>query len=159
MIFRGDLLNARARLTPEKVALVSAESGERVTYRQLDERSEAAAEWLHASGLESGDRYGILALNCFEFIYLFLAARKSGLIAVPLSTRATPHEIEAIVRDCGMSALFYGKEFAAIAANCEGALSSPAIVRPIEDCKGPAHRSAGGPPAGPRAPGPAGRPR
>jgi fatty-acyl-CoA synthase len=114
-MFDLDLLSERARVTPDRVALVSIETGERLTYAELNARAERAAAFLRTI-LEPGDRFGILAYNCVEFLELFFAAGKAGVIVVPLSTRATVHELELIVRDCGMRVLFYGSEFAEIAA-------------------------------------------
>ncbi|HET8797446.1 MAG TPA: class I adenylate-forming enzyme family protein, partial [Thermoanaerobaculia bacterium] len=84
-MFELDLLSERARVTPDRLAVVSVETGERLTYRQLDDRAELAAATLRTL-LEPGDRFGILAHNCLELIELFFAAGKSGAIAVPLST-------------------------------------------------------------------------
>jgi len=114
-MFDSDLLRERARLTPDKIALVIVESGERITYRELDSRTEAAAGLIVKSGVGPGDRYGVLAFNSVEFIELFLAAGRIGAIAVPLSTRATAHELRGIVADCTMAALFYGPEFEGVA--------------------------------------------
>jgi fatty-acyl-CoA synthase len=49
--FLGDF----ARLSPEKPAVVDAASGEALTYRELDERSNRLAQALHARGLRRGD--------------------------------------------------------------------------------------------------------
>jgi fatty-acyl-CoA synthase len=113
-MFDLDLLTERARVTPDRLAVVSIETGERLTYAQLNERTERAAATLRTL-LDPGDRFGLLAYNCIEFIELFFAAGKAGVIVVPLSTRATAHELGVIARDCEMKALFYGPEFAAIA--------------------------------------------
>jgi fatty-acyl-CoA synthase len=110
-MFDGDLLSERARVTPDRTALVSVPTGERITYAELDARTERAAATLRAI-LQPGDRFGILAYNCVEFIELFFAAGRAGVIVVPLSTRATDHELEHIARDCEMKALFHGHEFA-----------------------------------------------
>ena len=115
-MFDLDLLSERARVTPDRLALVSIETGERLTYAELDARAERAAAFLRTI-LDPGDRFGILAYNCIEFMELFFAAGKAGVIVVPLSTRATAHELELIVRDCGMSVLFYGAEFGEMTAN------------------------------------------
>src|SRR6185295_6391447 len=114
-MFDLDLLSERARVTPERLALVSVETGERITYGELEARAERAAATLRGV-LEPGDRFGLLAYNCVEFIELFFAAGKAGVIVVPLSTRATAHELEHIVRDCGMRAVFFGDEFEALVA-------------------------------------------
>ena len=120
MIFDGDLLAERARLTPDKLALVAVETGERFTYAELNERAEWAATAVVAAGVAPGDRYGILFHNSVDFLALFFAAAKCGGIVVPLSTRATVHELDQIVRDCGMKTYFFGPEFATAHLECGG---------------------------------------
>ena len=112
MIFDGDLLAERARLTPDRIALVVIETGERLTYADLNARAERAADAVIAAGVGPGQRYGILFHNCVDFLALFFAAAKCGAIVVPLSTRATVHELQQIVDDCSMSVLFHGPGFA-----------------------------------------------
>ena len=114
-MFTGDLLSERARVTPDRVAVVSAESGERVTYRDLDLRARRAAQSLRELGLAAGDRFGLLAYNSISFLEIFFGAMKSGVIVVPLSTRATSHELQQIIDDCGISLLFAGEEFEKVA--------------------------------------------
>jgi fatty-acyl-CoA synthase len=107
-MIHGDLLGERARLTPDKTALVFVPTGARFTYRELDRRAAcAAAAWLGPLGLRPGDRIGLLAHNRPEFLDCFFAAGKSGVVLVPLGTRLTPRELEHVVRDSGMKALFY----------------------------------------------------
>jgi fatty-acyl-CoA synthase len=116
-MLHGDLLGERARLTPEREALVVIETGERFTYGELDVRALSAAHLLSEHlQIGPGDRFGLLAHNCVEFLELFFAAGKSGAIVVPLSTRATVHELEGIVADSGMQLLIFGPEFAEAAA-------------------------------------------
>ncbi|HEY3055853.1 MAG TPA: AMP-binding protein [Thermoanaerobaculia bacterium] len=114
-MFDGDLLAERARVTPAKLALVSIETGERLTYAQLNDRAERAASVLLNAGIQSGDRYGLLAHNSVDYVAFFFAAGKIGAIVVPLSTRATEHEVDAIVRDCEMKAVFTNLECGALA--------------------------------------------
>ncbi|HJW96032.1 MAG TPA: AMP-binding protein, partial [Thermoanaerobaculia bacterium] len=102
MIFAADLLAERARITPDKLALVVLETGERLTYADLNSRAERAAAALLDRGITAGDRFGILGENRPEFIALFFGGLKIGAIVVPLSTRATDHEREQIAIDCGM---------------------------------------------------------
>ena len=134
MIFDGDLLAERARLTPDKLALVAVETGERLTYAELNERAERAAAAVVAAGVAPGDRYGILFHNSVDFLALFFAAAKCGGIVVPLSTRATVHELEQIVRDCGMSVLFTSSAFDVSGVGCRvsdvGALTSDTSPAP-----------------------------
>ncbi|HPC83270.1 MAG TPA: long-chain fatty acid--CoA ligase [Thermoanaerobaculaceae bacterium] len=107
-MLHGDVLGERARLSPDRIALVFVPTGERFTYRQLDERARArAVQWLQVLGLGKGDRIGLLAHNRPEFIECFFAAAKSGTMLVPLGTRLTAQELAHIVRDSGMKALVY----------------------------------------------------
>lgn len=108
-MFDGDLLRERARVTPERTALVLVETGERISYAELNGRAERAASALRGL-LSRGERFGILDLNSIELLELFLAAGRAGVIAVPLSTRATSHELDHIAADCDMQVLFYGSE-------------------------------------------------
>jgi fatty-acyl-CoA synthase len=114
--FDGDLLAERARVTPDKLALVSVETGERLTYAQLDARVDEFALGLRGQGYAEGDRVGLLALNSLNFIAFFFGAGRANTIVVPLSTRATAHELTQIAEDCGMRGLFFGPEHAAIAS-------------------------------------------
>ncbi len=112
-MLHGDVLGERARLTPEKTALVFVPTGERFTYAELDRRAACCAgAWTGGLGLADGDRVAILAHNRPEFVDAFCAAGKTGVILVPLGTRLTPHELADIVRDCGPRAVIYGDGFA-----------------------------------------------
>ena len=110
-MFAGDLLAERARVTPEKLALVSVETGERLTYADLDARTNAAAQHLRDRGIAEGDRYGLLSHNSVDYVCWFFAAFRIGAIVVPLSTRATKHELGGIAADCGMKLLLHTREF------------------------------------------------
>jgi fatty-acyl-CoA synthase len=114
-MLHGDVLGERARLTPQKTALVFVSTGERFTYRELNERAIGCARaWTSGLGFTKGDRVGLLAHNCVEMLDAFFAAGKSGIILVPLATRLTPHELAYIVKDSGLRALMYGGEFAPV---------------------------------------------
>ncbi|MBW2524538.1 MAG: long-chain fatty acid--CoA ligase [Deltaproteobacteria bacterium] len=112
-MLHGDILGERARLTPDKTALVIAATGERLSYRELDERaSRTARAWRTTLGLAKGDRLAILSNNRAEFLEVFFAAAKSGVVVVPLGTKLTPKELEYILRDAGAKALCYAAAFA-----------------------------------------------
>ena len=134
-MFDGDLLKERARVTPDKLAVVCVETGQRLTYSRLNARAERAAGMLRTL-LAPGDRFGLLAFNSVEFVEFFFAAGKAGVIVVPLSTRATAHELGHIARDCGMNVLFYGPEFAQIAEEL-----SPVVSRQLSITDRPSDQS------------------
>ena len=99
----GDLLGERARLTPDKLALVEVRTGRRFTYAGLNRRAAAMARiWTRDLGLVKGDRIGILSENRVEYVDAFFAAGKTGIVLVPLSSRLTPAEREAQIADAGI---------------------------------------------------------
>jgi fatty-acyl-CoA synthase len=112
-VIGGDILGERARLTPDKVALIQAPEGKRFTYRELDARAILLAAYLTGHyGLNRGDRLGILSENRPEYVDAFFAAGKTGIVLVPLSTRFTASELTQVVHDCGMRALLYSEAYA-----------------------------------------------
>ena len=111
----GDLLAERARLSPEKTALVYVPTGERFTYAELNDGAIRCAKFLIGElDLKLGDHVGILAQNCVEFVHAFFAVAKVGVVLVPLNYRLTAHELEHIVRDSGMRALLFEKQYSGI---------------------------------------------
>ncbi|MFL6194366.1 MAG: class I adenylate-forming enzyme family protein [Thermoanaerobaculia bacterium] len=109
----GDLLGERARLTPDRTALVYVPTGERLTYAELDARAVRLARVWREMGVHPGDRFAILADNRIELIDAFFAAAKSGVILVPLGTRLTARELAGILEDARPAGLLYGAEHAA----------------------------------------------
>lgn len=109
-MLHGDLLGERARLTPAKTALIDVAGSRRLSYAELDARAVATARFLQGDlGLSKGDRIGLLAGNSVEFLDVFFAVPKAGVVLVPLSTRLTARELEFVVRDSGIRALIYDR--------------------------------------------------
>jgi acyl-CoA synthetase (AMP-forming)/AMP-acid ligase II len=96
---------AIAKKTPDKVAYRMARGGERVTYRELDERSNQGAHLLRRLGLRQGDAIAIFMENHPRFFEICWAAQRSGLQYTTISSRLTAPEVEYIVKDCGARAL------------------------------------------------------
>jgi len=108
----GDLLGERARLTPDRTALVYVPTGERFTYAELDARAVRLARVWKGLGIAKGDRVALLADSRVEYVDAFFAAAKAGVILVPLGTRLTPRELAGILEDARPKALLYGAEHA-----------------------------------------------
>ena len=94
-----------AQSTPEKPAYVMAGSGEVVTFRQLDERSNQGAQLFRSVGLHKGDAIAIFAENSPRYFELAWAAQRSGLYFVCISSRLTAPEVKYIVEDSGARVL------------------------------------------------------
>ncbi|MGE0828595.1 MAG: acyl-CoA synthetase [Hyphomonadaceae bacterium] len=105
-----------ARTTPDKPALIAAESGRIVTYRELDERSNRLAQFFYAQGLRRGDHIALLMENHLAFMEPVWAALRSGLYITAINRYLPPDEAAYIVNDCGAKALvtsYYKRETAA----------------------------------------------
>jgi len=86
-------------------AVIMAETGEVVTYAQLDERSKRLAQLLYAAGLRPGDHVAILLENHPRYFEVFWAAQRAGLYTTPINWHLKPEEAAYIIQDCGASAL------------------------------------------------------
>ena len=75
--------------TPDKIALVDGAS--RVSYGQLVQHVEAAAQYLQSLGLHPGDRILLSAQKEAQFVYLYLAAHLVGVVNV-VTDSASPRE-------------------------------------------------------------------
>ena len=89
-----------AKNNPDKPAFIMANSGEVVTYKELDERSNKIANLFRSKNLNSGDHIAIFMENNVRFTEILWAAQRSGLYYTPISSRLTATEVEYIIRDC-----------------------------------------------------------
>lgn len=94
-----------ARNTPDKPAYIMADSGEVVTYGQLEARSNQAAQLFRAKGLRPGDHIAVFMANDSRFMEVIWGAQRSGLVFTTISTHLTANELAYILNDCGAKAL------------------------------------------------------
>lgn len=90
-----------AQTTPDKIAYRMAGSGEAITYRELDRRSNQGAHLFRALGLKKGDHIAFLMQNTLAFMEICWAAQRAGLYYTAVSHYLTAEEIAYIVKDCG----------------------------------------------------------
>ncbi len=96
-----------AQATPDKAAVIVAESGIVLTYAELDRASNRAARLFRARGLEAGDRVAILMDNTPDYFGLVWGAQRSGLLFVAISTKLTAPEVDYILEDSGAKLLIF----------------------------------------------------
>jgi len=94
---------------PEKPALII--DGIETTYGQLNEISNRVAHYLLSAGLARGDRVAAVARNSIEAVASYFACAKIGTICVPINNRLLQDEIAFQVKDAGVSALIFAREF------------------------------------------------
>ncbi len=97
----AELLAQAAREHPDRVALVEAGSGRRVTWAELDAEADGVARGLGTLGLVGGYRVVIALVNRVEFVTTYVGTLRAGLVAVPVNPRSATGELVRIVADCG----------------------------------------------------------
>jgi acyl-CoA synthetase (AMP-forming)/AMP-acid ligase II len=104
-----DVICRNAQIYPQKEALVFRDV--RLTHKQFKESCDRLANGLLAAGILPGDRLGVIAQNCDEFMILYGAASKIGAIVLPVNWRFQPDEVEFVLNDCTPKLVFAGPEY------------------------------------------------
>ncbi len=86
--------------TPDKAAIIMANSGEVVTYKMLEEESNRLAHYFQNTGLKKGDHIAFLIENSYFYFYCLWAAQRMGLYYTPINAHLTAGEIAYILDDC-----------------------------------------------------------
>ncbi len=95
-----DWISKWASYTPDKKAMFCYDTGKSFTYRQLDENSLKIGIYLkNHFQLKKGDRLAVLAEHSPEYLMLFIATQRLGIILVPLNYRATEYELQHCLED------------------------------------------------------------
>ena len=81
----------------EKIAIECGE--ERVSYRQLVERTNRVGNLLRQLGVRREERVVFLLPDCPEFLYCFFGVMKMGAVSVPVNTQLKPQEYEFLLND------------------------------------------------------------
>jgi len=83
----------------------------RMTYGELNARVNRLANAMNSMGLKKGDRAGVLLFNCSQYLEIYYAAAKLGVILVTMNYRLAANELQYILDDSKPTALFYGRQF------------------------------------------------
>lgn len=98
----GEVLGVNAALFPDRIG--ARDLARSLTFRSWNERSCRLANALLALGLAKGDRVAVLAYNCVEWMEIYVAMAKAGLVAVPINFRLLGPEIQYIAENAEVSA-------------------------------------------------------
>jgi len=107
----GENLRRVAAAHPEAEALVDVPTGRRWTYAAFDADTDTLACGLIAAGLAAGDRVGIWAPNCAEWVLLQYATAKAGVILVNINPAYRGHELGYALRQSGVRVLVSAERF------------------------------------------------
>jgi acyl-CoA synthetase (AMP-forming)/AMP-acid ligase II len=90
-----DLLAGHAQNTPDTVAVIDGDRS--ITYGELNRTVNRLANGLLAVGVQPGERAVWCGPNCVPVLTFLHAARKIGLVAVPLAYRFTADEMQYVI--------------------------------------------------------------
>jgi fatty-acyl-CoA synthase len=111
----GETIGANLRRVaakyPEAEVMVDAPTGRRWTYGRFDAETDVLAAGLIAGGMLAGDRVGIWAPNCAEWVLLQYATAKAGIILVNINPAYRSHELSFALRQSGVRLLVSAESF------------------------------------------------
>jgi fatty-acyl-CoA synthase len=105
------VLKTAAAEGPERAALVVPYQSLRFTFAEFDRAVERIARGMIACGLEPGERIGIWAPNCAEWVLTLFAAARAGLTLVNLNPAYRTTEIDFALSLVGCRALVFAPRF------------------------------------------------
>ncbi|GGW20242.1 AMP-binding protein [Streptomyces libani subsp. rufus] len=110
---------------PDREALVDVPSGRRWTYAEFGSAVDELARALAGSGIAKGDRVGIWAVNCPEWVLVQYATARIGAVMVNINPAYRTHELEYVLDQSGVRLLFAslahkGSDYRAMAEEVRG---------------------------------------
>jgi acyl-CoA synthetase (AMP-forming)/AMP-acid ligase II len=122
-----------ARTNPEKLALIDVPNDRRISYGELEGRVRRLASGLLGTlGASKGDRIAVLSRNCIEYMELYYACARVGLILQPLNWRLGQAELARIIEDGEPQVLACAVDFREVAEGLAAGEGGPRLL-----CFGP----------------------
>ena len=116
----ADIFEGVVDRVPDREAIVHGST--RLTYKELDARSNKAANALKKLGIKKGSHIGIYAFNCVEWLEIMLGAYKLCAIPININYRYVEEELKYLIENADMEAIFYHKQFSKKLQNIKGQL-------------------------------------
>jgi acyl-CoA synthetase (AMP-forming)/AMP-acid ligase II len=105
----ADFFELAADKVPGRTALV--DKRRRVTYGELEERTNRLAHTFASAGIGAGDHVGIYALNCIEWVEAMFALYKLRAVPVNVNFRYVEDELRYLFDNADLVGLVYQREF------------------------------------------------
>jgi non-ribosomal peptide synthetase-like protein len=97
----ADVFRASAARRPDKLALSLIGAGERLSYGELDQRSDRIAAALAARGVRRGDFVGLWLKRSLDLHVGLLGILKAGAAYIPFDAEAPADRVASCLADCG----------------------------------------------------------
>ncbi|MHA6688302.1 class I adenylate-forming enzyme family protein [Mesorhizobium sp. A556] len=120
------LLRQSAAANPDKTAIVA--DGARLSYADLDEKSDRLAAALLAHGTGQGDRVVVFMENIWETAVAIFAVLKAGAVFCPVNPSTKADGLGFVMRDCRPRAVLTQAKFAGLCAEAGAALAHAPLI-------------------------------
>jgi fatty-acyl-CoA synthase len=107
----GEALAEAAKKYGQRPALIVRHQSINWTYAELNKRVDECAAGLLALGLKAGDRVGVWAPNCAEWVVAQYATAKAGIIQVNINPAYRLHELEYVLNKVSCKGLITASQF------------------------------------------------
>lgn len=127
----ADLFEMVTDTVPDRDAIVCGDK--RVSFKQLDERSNQLAHYLQSQGIKSGDHVGLYMYNCLEYLESMLACFKIRAVPINVNYRYVKDELLYIFKNANMVACIHGREFIPAIKEIKSAAPQMHLFIAVED--------------------------
>ncbi|TWH44512.1 fatty-acyl-CoA synthase [Rhodococcus rhodochrous J38] len=107
----GDNLDRTAARFGDREALVDSAAGKRWNYAEFVADVDALALGMLRAGIAKGDRVGIWAPNCWQWVLVQYATAKIGAILVNINPAYRSHELQYVLEQAGVRMLVSAPTF------------------------------------------------
>lgn len=125
MVWIAEYPRIGAARCPDRLALDFADRSQRMSYAQLDQRSDAFAAWLHTQDIGKGERIAYLGKNNDAYFPALFGSIRAGVILVPLNWRLAAPEISYQLQDSGARLLICDPDLMSLAQAATQSLQQP----------------------------------
>ena len=94
----------------KKPAMIMAETGDSITYGELEPVANQGAHFIRSLGIQNGDIIALWATNSLKFMEIYWAAQRAGIYICPLPTHLSADDAVYILGNCGAKLLIISSE-------------------------------------------------
>jgi acyl-CoA synthetase (AMP-forming)/AMP-acid ligase II len=131
----ADLFELVVDTVPDREALVCGDK--RFTYAELDREANRLAHFLANRGVRAGEHVGMYLYNGHEYLVAMLAAFKIRAVPVNVNYRYVEEELEYLLKDSDLVALFYQRELADRLAAVRANTPKVKVLVEVDDTSAP----------------------
>ena len=127
----ADLFETVAATVPERMAIIAVSA--RLTYAEVNARTDRLAAGLAAHGIGRGDTVGLYMMNSPAYLEGFIAAAKLGAVPYNVNYRYQADELRYLFANADSAAIIHGAEFSDTIRAVRGDLPGLKVTVAVDD--------------------------